>query len=79
MEFVTKLREKSFFLVLDDVWTEDFTMWEPFRITLKYGVQGSRILITTRKVRVAEMMRSARTIDLGVLPDDQVEATSHES
>ena len=31
------------------------------------------------KVRVAEMMRSARTIDLGVLPDDQVEAPSHES
>nr|XP_023891909.1 putative disease resistance protein RGA3 [Quercus suber] len=75
-----KIKGKKFFLVLDDVWTEDFTMWEPFRITLKYGVQGSRILITTRKVRVAEMMRSARTIDLGVLPGDQFEAnSSHES
>ena len=74
-----KIRGKRFFLVLDDVWIEDFTMWEPFRITLKYGVQGSRILVTTRKVRVAETMRSACTIDLGVLPDDQVEAHSHES
>ena len=74
-----KIKGKKFFLVLDDVWTEDFTMWEPFRITLKYGVQGSRILVTTRKVRVAKMMRSAHTTDLGVLPDVQVEAPSHES
>ena len=74
-----KIKGKKFFLVLDDVWTEDFTMWEPFRITLKDGVQGSRILVTTRKVRVAKMMRSAHTTDLGVLPDVQVEAPSHES
>ena len=78
-EICDKIRGKKFFLVLDDVWTEDFTMWEPFRITLKYGVQGSRILVTTRKVRVAKMMRSAHTTDLGVLPDVQVEAPSHES
>ena len=78
-EICDKIRGKKFFLVLDDVWTEDFTMWEPFRITLKDGVQGSRILVTTRKVKVSEMMRSARMIDLGVLPDDQVEAPSHES
>ncbi|XP_023891679.1 putative disease resistance protein RGA3 [Quercus suber] len=78
-EICDKVKEKKFFLVLDDVCTEEFTMWEPFRITLKNGVQGSRILVTTRKVKVAEMMRSARMIDLGVLPDDQVEEPSHES
>uniref|UniRef100_A0A2N9GFL1 Rx N-terminal domain-containing protein n=1 Tax=Fagus sylvatica TaxID=28930 RepID=A0A2N9GFL1_FAGSY len=27
--------EKKFFLVLDDVWTEDSTLWEPFRLALK--------------------------------------------
>ncbi|KAL0006456.1 hypothetical protein SO802_014017 [Lithocarpus litseifolius] len=74
-----KIKGKKFFLVLDDVWTENFTMWEPFRITLRSGVQGNRILVTTRKVKVAEMMRSARMIDLGVLPDDQVEEPPHES
>ena len=78
-EICDKIRGKKFFLVLDDVWTEDFTMWEPFRITLKDGVQGSRILVTTRKVKVAKMMRSARILNLRVWPDDQVEAPSHES
>jgi hypothetical protein len=52
------IRGKKFFLVLDDVWTEDSTLWEPFRLTLKNGAQGSRILVTTRKSRVAEIMGS---------------------
>ncbi|XP_030970963.1 putative disease resistance protein RGA3 [Quercus lobata] len=58
------IREKKFFLVLDDVWTEDFTKWEPFRNVLKCGAQGSRILVTTRKNSVAEMMASSYTINL---------------
>uniref|UniRef100_A0A7N2R0S5 Uncharacterized protein n=1 Tax=Quercus lobata TaxID=97700 RepID=A0A7N2R0S5_QUELO len=58
---------KKFFLVLDDVWTEGSTMWEPFRLALKYAAQGSRILVTTRKSRVAEMMGSVSIINLEVL------------
>ncbi|XP_030970976.1 putative disease resistance protein RGA3 [Quercus lobata] len=76
-EFQTLLREindligeKRFFLVLDDVWTDDFTKWESFRKVLKCGAQGSRILVTTRKNRVAEMMESSHTINLGVLSLD---------
>ena len=60
-------RGKKFFLVLDNVWTEDFTKWEPFRIALKYGSRGSRILVTTRKMEVAKIMGSAYTINLDVL------------
>uniref|UniRef100_A0A2N9FXC0 NB-ARC domain-containing protein n=1 Tax=Fagus sylvatica TaxID=28930 RepID=A0A2N9FXC0_FAGSY len=55
------IKGKRFFLVLDDVWTEDSTLWEPFRLTLRNGAQGSRILATTRKNRVAEMMGSLKT------------------
>jgi hypothetical protein len=53
------------------VWTEDSTLWEPFRLALKYGAQGSRILVTTRKSKVAEMMgsTSACMINLEVLSD----------
>nr|XP_023890802.1 putative disease resistance protein RGA3 [Quercus suber] len=76
-EFQTLLREindligeKKFFLVLDDVWTDDFTKWESFRNVLKCGAQGSRILVTTRKNRVAEMMESSHMINLGVLSLD---------
>ncbi|XP_030941650.1 putative disease resistance protein RGA3 [Quercus lobata] len=62
---------KRFFLVLDDVWTEDSTKWDPFRNVLKCGAEGSRILVTTRKTRVANMMESSPIIDLGVLsPND---------
>ncbi|XVF86596.1 hypothetical protein PTKIN_Ptkin18bG0055200 [Pterospermum kingtungense] len=47
---------KKILLVLDDVWTEDATKWEQLRISLKYCSIGSRILITTRKKRVAIIM-----------------------
>nr|XP_023922885.1 putative disease resistance protein RGA3 [Quercus suber] len=62
---------KRFFLVLDDVWTEDSTKWEPFRNALKCGAEGSRILVTTRKTGVANMIESSSIINLGVLsPND---------
>ena len=63
--------ENKFFLVLDDVWTEDSTKWEPFKNALKCGAEGSRILVTTRKTKVANMMESSSIIDLGELsPND---------
>ncbi|KAK4587566.1 hypothetical protein RGQ29_018825 [Quercus rubra] len=58
---------KRFFLILDDVWTEDFTKWESFRNALKCGAEGSRILVTTRKTNVANMMESSLIINMGVL------------
>ena len=61
---------KKFLLVLDDVWTENPNDWEPFKLALKCGDLGSRILITTRNIRVAEMVKSAYTIKLGVLSDE---------
>ena len=60
---------KKFFLVLDDVWTEDFKLWEPFRNVLQNGAQGSRILVTTRNGRVAVVM-GARSIELEKLSDE---------
>jgi hypothetical protein len=63
--------EKKFFLVLDDVWTDDDKKWEPFRNVLKWGAQGSRILITTRKESVAKMVDSAETINLKVLSNEE--------
>uniref|UniRef100_A0A7N2L7N6 Disease resistance protein RGA3 n=2 Tax=Quercus lobata TaxID=97700 RepID=A0A7N2L7N6_QUELO len=61
---------RKLFLVLDDVWTEDSTLWEPFRLALQNAAQGSRILVTTRKSRVADIMGSAKRIDLEELSDD---------
>ncbi|KAF3450340.1 hypothetical protein FNV43_RR06420 [Rhamnella rubrinervis] len=47
---------KKFLLVLDDVWTEDREVWEQFIQPFRSGAAGSRILITTRKHKVATMM-----------------------
>ncbi|KAL4629304.1 hypothetical protein ACB092_05G296300 [Castanea dentata] len=69
-KFYSLIEGKRFFLVLDDVWTEDSTKWEPFRNALKCSAEGSRILVTTRKTRVANMMESSPIINLGVLSSD---------
>ena len=61
---------KKFFIVLDDLWIEDRNLWEPLRIALRYGAQGSKILVTTRKHGVAEMMASASIINVGLISDD---------
>nr|XP_023870480.1 putative disease resistance protein RGA3 [Quercus suber] len=61
---------RKLFLVFDDVWTEDSTLWEPFRLALLNAAQGSRILVTTRKSKVADVMRSAKRINLEELSDD---------
>ncbi|GLT90101.1 hypothetical protein SLE2022_080530 [Rubroshorea leprosula] len=50
---------KKFFLVLDDVWTEDGNSWDSVKQTFKHGAPGSRILVTTRKDAVVEMMESS--------------------
>ncbi|KAH0638839.1 hypothetical protein KY285_035425 [Solanum tuberosum] len=51
--------KKRFFLVLDDVWSEDNSKWEPLKNSLKNGAPGSRILVTSRSERVVGMMGSS--------------------
>ncbi|XP_068312316.1 putative disease resistance protein RGA3 [Pyrus communis] len=51
------IQGKKFLLVLDDVWTEDQRKWENLKLPLiQSGTRGSRILVTTRKHEVADMM-----------------------
>ncbi|KAL0397024.1 UNVERIFIED_CONTAM: putative disease resistance RPP13-like protein 1 [Sesamum calycinum] len=59
---------KKFLIVLDDVWTEDYSKWEPLKSCLK-GLPGSRILVTTRSERVARVMGSHEIQLLGYLSD----------
>ncbi|KAJ9692898.1 hypothetical protein PVL29_011820 [Vitis rotundifolia] len=64
---------KKFFLVLDDVWTEDYELWEQLKNCLNCGGGGSRILVTTRSESVAGMM-STYMHSLGSLPLEQCRA-----
>ncbi|KAG8375574.1 hypothetical protein BUALT_Bualt10G0114700 [Buddleja alternifolia] len=54
----TAISGKKVLLVLDDVWTDDDTMWKPLKIALANCSSSSRILVTTRKGNVAEIMGS---------------------
>ena len=65
----TCIEGKRFLLVLDDVWTPDRKKWEKLRAPLiEHGSHGSRILVTTRKHEVVDMMRAeSEMINLGEL------------
>ncbi|CAN6582746.1 unnamed protein product [Malus baccata var. baccata] len=68
----TSIEGKRFLLVLDDVWTHDREKWEIFRAPLiKSGASGSKILVTTRKREVVDMMRAKNEmINLGGLSEE---------
>ncbi|KAJ7950979.1 Disease resistance protein [Quillaja saponaria] len=58
------IKGRRFLLVLDDVWTEDYKKWEQLKKVLKYGIPGSRILVTTRKEEVARMLGTTKIVQL---------------
>ncbi|KAM1118439.1 hypothetical protein ACFX11_042828 [Malus domestica] len=68
----TSIEGKRFLLVLDDVWTHDREKWEKLRAPLiKSGAPGSKILVTTRKREVVDMMRAKNEmINLGGLREE---------
>ncbi|XP_034680567.1 disease resistance protein RGA2-like isoform X1 [Vitis riparia] len=63
----TLIADKKFLLVLDDVWTENYILWEQVESSLKGGAPGSRILVTTRNENVSTMMGTAYKHPLGEL------------
>ncbi|KAH9668904.1 hypothetical protein KPL70_021568 [Citrus sinensis] len=72
LEYIhTSIKEKKFFLILDDVWPDDYSKWEPFHNCLMNGLCGSRILVTTRKETVARMMESTDVISIKELSEQE--------
>ncbi|XP_042477789.1 putative disease resistance protein RGA3 [Macadamia integrifolia] len=55
-QLTSSVEGKHFLLILDDVWNEDPMQWDPLRFSLKHGSKKSRIIVTTRNERVANMM-----------------------
>ncbi|KAL5824676.1 hypothetical protein ACOSQ3_020739 [Xanthoceras sorbifolium] len=64
------IKERKFLLVLDDVWTEGSSKWEQLKNSLKCGAKGSRILVTTRKKNVAEVLETTDLVELEMLSDE---------
>jgi Leucine-rich repeat (LRR) protein len=68
-----KLREtiggKRYLLVLDDVWNENSNKWSDLEDLLVGGLRGSKVLVTTRNGKVANITRTASPYFLGGLSE----------
>ncbi|XP_057744191.1 putative disease resistance protein At3g14460 [Arachis stenosperma] len=67
-----KLLNKKFFVVLDDVWSNDQHQWRNFITPFQYGAKGSTILLTTRKENVGLVAQTNyQPLILNTLSEDQ--------
>ncbi|MED6136357.1 hypothetical protein PIB30_055435 [Stylosanthes scabra] len=65
-----KLSRKKFFVVLDDVWNENYDDWNVLLKPFQKGVKGSKILITTRSKKVASVVETVSPHELRSLSDE---------
>ncbi|RYR23892.1 hypothetical protein Ahy_B02g057382 [Arachis hypogaea] len=65
-----KLSNKKFFIVLDDVWSDDGDKWSYFMTPFQYGKKGSVVLLTTRGKNVALAVQNCRPYFLKGLSED---------
>ncbi|KAF7046878.1 hypothetical protein CFC21_055873 [Triticum aestivum] len=67
------VKSKKFLLVLDDVWDDILkdhgAEWNSLCASLKYGAEGSRILVTTRSRGVAKLVGPMNSYELKGLQD----------
>jgi structure-specific endonuclease subunit SLX1 len=52
------LHRKRYLILLDDAWSKDHIEWGKLRPSLRGGLAGSKIIITSRSKKVAMMMDS---------------------
>ncbi|PIA36582.1 hypothetical protein AQUCO_03300049v1 [Aquilegia coerulea] len=70
MKLSESVKGKRFILVLDDVWSFNGDIWKQLKTSLDGAAIGSRIIITTRDVKIAKLMDSTYIHWLGQLSDD---------
>ncbi|GKU91098.1 hypothetical protein SLEP1_g5015 [Rubroshorea leprosula] len=71
-ELNSRLSNKKFLIVLDDVWNEDYLLWDSLQKPFLSGAAGSKIIITTRNERVVDIMGGLdRVYHLEVLKDEE--------
>ncbi|KAL5546841.1 hypothetical protein UlMin_006528 [Ulmus minor] len=63
-----KLEAQRFLLILDDVWSDSREKWFALKELLIVGSVGSKIIVTTRKQSVADLMGTFSTYNLKGLP-----------
>jgi hypothetical protein len=68
-EFRVTIGGKRYLLVLDDVWNENSNKWSNFKNLLVGGLRGSKVLVTTRNEKVADITRTVSPYFLGGLSE----------
>ncbi|XP_029146792.2 putative disease resistance RPP13-like protein 1 [Arachis hypogaea] len=70
LDLKEKLSRQKFFIVLDDVWNENYSDWDKLLKPFQKGVKGSKILITTRNKNVASLVQTVSPHELRSLSDE---------
>ncbi|XP_022145171.1 putative disease resistance protein RGA3 [Momordica charantia] len=68
-----EMQGKKYFLVLDDVWNEEVSLWGELRDCLNEiaGKSGNSIIVTTRSIEVATIMMTVPSHHIRKLSDDE--------
>ncbi|GMN47290.1 hypothetical protein TIFTF001_016452 [Ficus carica] len=69
-ELKKALMGKRFLFVLDDIWNENYNLWDLLKSPFQFGEHGSKIIMTTRSKIAASKMGNDQTYDLQTIPDD---------
>ncbi|XP_062076927.1 putative disease resistance protein RGA3 [Humulus lupulus] len=69
-KFRESIKGKKFLLVLDDVWTTDYSKWLSLEQILRLGALGSRVVVTTRNEEVARMIGDENRICVNKLTEE---------
>ena len=70
MELRRQLKEHRFLLILDDVWPNANPKWQRFSAHSGTGRLGNVILVTTRSLKVADLVGTIESVQLKGLPTD---------
>ncbi|KAL5548697.1 hypothetical protein UlMin_003928 [Ulmus minor] len=68
-ELSEALAGQKFLFVLDDVWNENYELWDGLRSAFKSGARGSKIIVTTRSKDVALTMSKGVMHELELVSD----------
>ncbi|KAL4600751.1 hypothetical protein ACB092_11G221400 [Castanea dentata] len=70
IEIQKTLKGKKFFLVLDDVWNENYGVWDNFIKVFKCEAQEVKIIVTTRSEKVARVITDSTHYFLNELSNE---------
>ncbi|XP_022746777.1 putative disease resistance RPP13-like protein 1 [Durio zibethinus] len=74
------LSKKKLFLVLDDVWNDNYNDWLTLRSPFDAGEPGSKIIVTTRSSKVSSIMTTAADYSLQCLSEeDSLRMLAHDA